>query len=833
MANDSASSAVGFLQKKNRFYGWNRCLFLLDLHGLALLSADSLFRASGNGKHNSELPFQVIGNVSGYDLRKAARVKPKQFIEPSDISSVAAQSTKDIAIATESSGTIVLRAQTSADRSAWLHTLQSVIASYATSVADIPELHGDTELEAGPDPAVAVFRAAPYIPTWTMSSSLVSGSIVNKLNLGLPGLELRLNSSSEAEVAILESKRTNMSSIADDFTPQLPLPVVDSPVIVGSPLELEDFDASAFFADDSQLSCDFPLVASVARSKSTIYNRTRNFIAKSQAEIQVPSPAPPKAATVAPLAQPDPPAMPYPALASTGSGVVGVGSMDFGSMFDFLLEPRTESTSAHAGGSLRPPVPSLQKVPETITAPPQPPQRPRQRETLAQSAHLPLDAKEEAPGSICAPSSGLAAANSAVAELAAFTAAKTTESVVVLTPSIADYAGSLLDNMGLAAWSCSLEHATEHVNQSRIASELNYNPLAQNSDASDHVAGQQLEAGAIGVEQKALTAKLLNSPEHHRLGGRNAEFGKHATSATTRGASSKRLTFDGSSVGLSGIQAELLSKYSDSLSSSRALLPVVGRASRAKHDWRTNFGGTSGQHFAEEPAAPIQYAPVEPANTGISKVIRGQIAKDIIHKEADSKPVNRRMRRVKSEAKIAPLRSIRLRLDGTTVGSRTSVNQTRHLAKRGMSYVVKDGLIRDAGSCSDQRLGASQVAEENSKNQGPDVFGEFNEIRARLQMAEEQKRLQQRVSMADRDGADNVRIADIIENRQDIPLAAQLEERRKMQLAKQQVLVQQQRMQQHQQMEQQRAIIEQQQQHQLFKRQSLHPSLNSASQVSP
>ncbi|KAJ2732240.1 hypothetical protein IW152_003960 [Coemansia sp. BCRC 34962] len=848
MANDSASSAVGFLQKKNRFYGWNK--------------SDSLFRASGNGKHNSELPFQIIGNVNGYDLRQIARAKSKQLIESSDIFSVTAQSTKDIVIATGSNGTVVLRAQTSADRDAWLHTLQSIIANYATNAADIPEFHGDAGLDVGLNPAVAVPRAAPYIPTWTMSSSSVSGSIAKKLNLGLPGLELRLNSSSEADVTILDSKRINVNSVGDDTTSQPPLPVTASPVNT-EPLELEDFDASAFFANDSQLSCDFPLVASVARSKSTVYNRTRNFITKSQAEIQRSLPAPPKVTTVSPLARPDPPALTYPALASTGNGMagVGVGSMDFSSMFDFLLEPRTESTPAHVEASLRQLAPSLQKIPETLTVTPQTPQRPRLGETLAQSTHVPTAAKQEAPtttaaatelngfggsnmrpldmesdnylpesaesASINVPCRGLAGANSAVAQPAARTALKTTESVVVLTPSVADYAGSLLDNMGLAAWSCSLEQAPEHATHTQIASEPNSNPLTQSS-----AAGQQQAAGTKGTDQQALTTKLLNSPEHHRLGGRNTGFGKSTISTSARDTSSKRLTFDGSSVGLSGIQAELLSKYSDSLSSSRALLPVVGRASRAKHDWRTNVGGTNRQHFTEQPAAPIQYAPVEPANTGISKVIRGQIAKDIIQKEADSRPANRRMRRVKSEAKIAPLKSIRLRLDGSTVGSRTSINQTRNSAKRGMGYVVKDGLIRDAGSRSDQRLGASQVAEESSKNQSPDVFGEFNEIRARLQMAEEKKRQQQRASMSDRDGADNVRIADIIENRQDIPLAAQLEERRKMQLAKQQILIQQQLVQQHQQMEQQRALMEQQQQHQLFKRQSLHPSLNSASQVS-
>ncbi|KAJ2885498.1 hypothetical protein H4R27_001349 [Coemansia aciculifera] len=864
MANDSvnsAKSAIGFLQKKNRFYGWNRCLFLLDLHGLALLSSDSLFRASGNGQRNSELPFQVIGNFSGYDLRQVARIRPKQLIEPSDMSSVTAQNAKDIVVVTKSSGTLVLRAQTSADRNAWLHGIQSTIASYATRLADMPELHNNPGVEVCPNPAVVVPRAAPYIPTWTMSSSSVNGSIANKLKLGLSGLELGLHSSIEAEVPIQDPKRAKVNSFSDGAATQLPLSAVSTPGSIESPLGFEDFDASAFFTDVGGDSGDFPppVVTSVARSKSTVYNRTRNFTASPQTEALVSSPAPPKITPVASLVRPALPTTTFSALVPTGGALAGPGSMDFGSMFDFLLEPRTESASAHAAAPLRPVAPSQQKVPETLVVTPQPPQTPRQGETLAQGPPLPLVAKQpEVPAMAAAtlfsgfgsndvrlqkiesvgyplqstepvssytPSRGLASA---------IAAEKPTEPTVVLTSSIADYAGSLLENMGLADWSRSLEPAPGYFDRSQTTNALNPNQVIQSGDPGAHVAAQQQATSAKAANQQALASKLLNSPEHHRLGGRNAELGK--STVTTNSHDAKRLTFDGSAVGLSGIQTALLSKYSDSLSSSRSLLPGIGRASRPKstHDWRTKMGRVDGQHIGEQSATLIQYAPVEPTNTGINKVIRGQIAKDIIQKEAESRPPVRRMRRVKSEAKVAPLKSIRLRLDGSAVGSHTSISHTRGSAKRGMSYVVKDGLIRDAGGRFEQRLGASQTSvarAEDSKNPNTDVFGEFNEIQARLRMAEENKRQQQRANITDREGADDVRIADIIENRQDIPLAAQLEERRKMQLAKQQVLIQQQLAQQHQQMEQQRAFLEQQQQHQLFKRQSLHPSLNSASQV--
>ncbi|KAJ2834887.1 hypothetical protein GGI24_000174 [Coemansia furcata] len=699
-----------------------------------------------------------------------------------------------------------------------------------------------------------------------MSSTSVNGSIAKKLNLGLSGLELGLYSSSiEAEVPILDSKRIKVNSFSDDAVVQPPLSA--SPGSVESPQDLEDFDASAFFSDDG---CDLPpLDTSATRSTNTLYNRTRNFTVNPQAIAPVSSPAPPAPISAPPLVQPAPPATTYSTLVPIGGALAGAGSMDFGGMFDFLLEPRTEPTSAHAAASLRPLVPSLQKVPEALAATPQTPQGSQQGETLARGAHLPLTAKQqEVPAMVAAavlsgfgnsnmqlqniasvasplqsiepisnyaPSRGLAGAIQAATLPNTLSAAKTTEPGVILTASVADYAGSLLDNMGLADWSRSLEPAPEHVNHSQIANASNINQLLQSGDPSTHGTGQQQAASAKGADQQTSKAQLLNSPEHHRLVGRNAEPGKRTVAIN--GHDAKRLTFDGSAVGLSGIQTSLLSKYSDSLSSSRSLMPGISRTSRPKptHEWRTKTGGLDGQHISEQSATLVQYAPVEPANTGISKVIRGQIAKEIIQKEADSRPVVRRMRRVKSETKVAPLKSIRLRLDGSAVGSHTSLSQKHGSAKRGMSYVVKDGLIRGPGSRFEQGLGASQsviASAEDSKHRGADIFGEFNEIQARLRMAEEHKRQQQRASLLDREGADDVRIADIIENRQDIPLASQLEERRKMQLAKQQALIQQQLVQQHRQMEQHRVFLEQQQQHQLFKRQSLHPSLNSPSQVS-
>ncbi|KAJ2488459.1 hypothetical protein IWW47_005381, partial [Coemansia sp. RSA 2052] len=143
---NGANGAIGFLQKKNRFYGWNKCLFLLNRHGLALLSSDPLPRTGKSSAHQPELPFQIIGDVGGYDLRQVGRIRPKQLIAPADLIGVSAQGARDIVVTTASSGTLVLRAQAAADQSAWVQNMQVAIASavlldasHATSFADVPE----------------------------------------------------------------------------------------------------------------------------------------------------------------------------------------------------------------------------------------------------------------------------------------------------------------------------------------------------------------------------------------------------------------------------------------------------------------------------------------------------------------------------------------------------------------------------------------------------------------------------------------------------------------------------------------------------------------------
>ncbi|KAJ2746359.1 hypothetical protein GGI20_001419 [Coemansia sp. BCRC 34301] len=821
MANNGA---VGFLQKKNRFYGWSKHLFLLDHNGLASFPPDPLPRSRKGDRHTPEPLLQVIGNDGGHDLCQVERTQPKQLVVPSNITSVIRQGTKEIVVVTASSGTLVLRAQTTADRDAWVQAIQDAVASavplefsHATSFAETPESSDALEREASRSPKAAITLLAPYIPTLTMSSGLVGGSVGSKISLHLSRLDIGLDGSSlDAEASAIGARGTNASDLGDGAATKPLLPAAISPGIVDSPPSHDEFNVSAFFNDDDVT--DSSDLRPLPASKHTLYNRTQNFTSNPQVDTLATLPAPPQPEPLVPLAKPGPPLATHSALTHASNALGGVpSSMDFGSMFDFLREPRTEPVPDHAPASLHLLAPAM---PEAPTTAPHAPQIAPQTETLPcdplplpavtrrQSVHCVRPPLQNAdPFSVSTGSCGLASAG------AASVAAK---SGVVLTPSTADFAGSLLDNMGLAGWTHSVEPTLDHRHQSQVE--------------STHAAYQKQKESAGETEQPALAAKLLNSPEHQRLGHRT-------TPTSEQDAGPRRFTLDGSAVGLSGIQTALLSKYSDSLSCSRALLPSVGRANRSKatHDRSAKTGGPNGLYIGERSATLIQYEPVEPENTGVSKVVRGQIAKDIIQKEVDGRPAVRRMRRVKSETKVVPLKSIRLRLDGSIVGSHASIAPTRDSNRRGMSYVVKDGLIRGAGGRTEQRLGASQVAcagTDASKDASAGVFGEFSEIQARLQMAAEHKRQLQRANILDREGADDVRIADIIENRQDISLAAQLEERRKVQLAKQQVLLQQQLAQQQQQLEQQQMLLEQQRQHQMFKRQSLHPSLNSASQIS-
>ncbi|KAJ1643511.1 hypothetical protein LPJ64_004721 [Coemansia asiatica] len=461
-----------------------------------------------------------------------------------------------------------------------------------------------------------------------------------------------------------------------------------------------------------------------------------------------------------------------------------------------------------------------------------------------------------------------------------------TDSMVILDTSIADFAGALIDSSGLDKWDLSLggsqlnkghskptsapsaaTSGTDIATTATVTATLTVTAApstmptytstnAESVENSVIMQADQQQQDQQQQQQQESTAKLpvapLNSPDHHRLGRRNPDL-DHSTVAMSglgfghQGNKNGAQPEDpGKSVGL---QSELLTKYSGSLYASRAFFATVVRGNR--HLGALNGHASTAQENQSKSSLlnantvpVVQYESVKPVNTGVSKVIRGQLNKDIIEKDNDYKPelAVRRVRRIKSESKVVPLKAIRLKLNGSIASNSESICRSGIGSADGLRHAHGiNGSDLDTTPLSkfvsqSQKLTASKV-DINSTNPSSDraissksdPFGEFSKIQERLKRAEEQKRLEQRARILDKEGVDNVRIADIIENRQDIPLAVQIEERRRMQLAKQQALLSQQLEQQRIHMETQRANAELQRQYEQFKRQSLHPSLYDSS----
>ncbi|KAJ1773683.1 hypothetical protein LPJ54_004501, partial [Coemansia sp. RSA 1824] len=403
-----------------------------------------------------------------------------------------------------------------------------------------------------------------------------------------------------------------------------------------------------------------------------------------------------------------------------------------------------------------------------------------------------------------------------------------------LDTSISDITALLMNNISLPDFSVLLgaqvEEASSTPTQAVTFDSQDNKPLLQ-------IAAEQADKDARDLLVKP-PAKVLDPPGQYGLGGQSMEKLKSVVVPKGLNTSHKTHLDDPP-----GFQMSLLSKYSDSLNSSRALLSGVGRVGRPKsmHDWQANTTKANTERGMGRAAAIVQYEATGPTNTGVSKMVRGQLTREIIEKETDRKPAVRRVRQTKSEIKVPPLKAIRLKLNGSIAGSRVAANSSQAASSSGLKYTVKDGRIEGVTGNNESRVSLAQLKGWASQiphagglagsgiNAQPDSngLGEFSEIQKRLKQAEEQKRQQLQARMLDKDGSDGVRISDLIENRQDRPLAVQLEERRQMQIAKQQALMNQQLEQQRMQLEVQRLNMEQQQKHEQFKRQSLCPDARS------
>ncbi|KAJ2659838.1 hypothetical protein IWW48_003244 [Coemansia sp. RSA 1200] len=358
-----------------------------------------------------------------------------------------------------------------------------------------------------------------------------------------------------------------------------------------------------------------------------------------------------------------------------------------------------------------------------------------------------------------------------------------------------------------------------------------YQSKLANAQASDHRTqedndGQTGNAGLEGAVEDNRVSRLLNSPGRSRIDNQVRMAARRSVMTIYGGLGVSAQQEKQKHVGPNGIQMSLLAKYSDSLNASRTLLASGLRNNKgaAPHAWGSRANLPGSVHNLDRPATIVQYESSEPKDTGIRKVVRGQFAKDLIQKESERKPAVRRMRHVKSESKVLPLKSIRLRLNGSIVGGNTSLNSGT--AANGSSFKSTTGhqLPVSGSNTAPNKDNNNSSSKIGAHADSAGAFGEFNTIRERLRAADEQKKLLQQAQMLDHEGVDDVRIGDIMQTRQDIPLAMQLEDKRRVQEAKRLALLSQQLEHQKQQLNIQRLNVEQQQQYHEFKRQSLCPT---------
>ncbi|KAJ2521496.1 hypothetical protein GGI11_001993 [Coemansia sp. RSA 2049] len=397
---------------------------------------------------------------------------------------------------------------------------------------------------------------------------------------------------------------------------------------------------------------------------------------------------------------------------------------------------------------------------------------------------------------------------------------------------LASRTGSLFDDICLGSMlSTTVDNTSLVLKQQQNSNSSSHALSRQNAQNSDHSTpndngGQTGDAGLEGAVEDNRASKLLNSPGRSRIDNQVRMAARRSVMTIYGGLGVSAQQEKQKPVGPNGIQMSLLAKYSDSLNASRTLLASGLRNNKgaAAHAWGSRANLPGGVHNLDRPATIVQYESNEPKNTGIRKVVRGQFAKDLIQKESERKPAVRRMRRVKSESKVLPLKSIRLRLNGSIVGGNTSINS---------GAAANDSSFKSTTGHQLPAIGSNTAPKKDTDNSSSKVgahagsagaFGEFNTIRERLRAADEQKKLQQQAQMLDHEGVDDVRIGDIMQTRQDIPLAMQLEDKRRVQEAKRLALLSQQLEHQKQQLNIQRLNVEQQQQYHEFKRQSLCPT---------
>ncbi|KAJ1874063.1 hypothetical protein LPJ55_001766 [Coemansia sp. RSA 990] len=846
--------AIGFLQKKSRFYGWSRHAFLLDRNGLAQLSTEHQSRPA---KPVSCLSSDVvIGSSNGIDLERALAFKHKNFIGLSDMAYVAAQGSRELAITT-ASNVVVLRAQSSHERDQWIGALQQAMhcadKQCNASADQIPHV------EEAEDASISISRhgslaqsptptkpgdTQPFLLELALDSDSANNRTAGDLDLGIagtnnvgpdntmvwlpsmsnlvdpaaaPNVPTSTSAGDSIQLQALSNDQPPASAASSSFSEAKPnttqADLTCKRVCVD--MDAASFDADRFFEEGDNDDCantdDLPsagaLVGACSKSELPL------AISKSSHSTKGAS-----GPNLTLLGQDQP----NLALGSAADSQAAFGDF-FGNFLNTLVQPSQDPVPSHAEMRLSKMLAhdaetlSLRGATSTYSVLPQANDKQAHTSNNAggssSSSNIPLGVlgTQHASSRVSLGTSGIRKLppNDAVAPNVA-------ESPIVLNSSIADIATSLLDTIGLNDYSALLSNPPDK-------SGADCKPIDANEEKSLQ-ASSSTHGNLVSTAPKPPT-KALDPPGQYSLGSQSIYKLKSAVSSRGLRAENKMRLDDPP-----GLQTTLLAKYSDSLNSSRALLSSAGGIGKPKtmHDWQANTTKANAERGMERTAPIVQYHAAKPADSGVTKVIRGHLVKDIIQKEAERKPAVRRIRRTKSDTKVPPLKAIRLKLNGSIVSSKAT--ESKEPSSRGLGYFVKDGRIESLAAQNGLCTSATQSSnpDEHSGDNGssqasPDALSEFSEIQRRLKQAEQHKQQLQQARMLDKNASDGICIGEILETRKDIPLAVQLEERRRVQTAKQQALLNQQLQQQRIQMEIQRQNIEQQQKYEQFKRQSLCP----------
>ncbi|KAJ1773024.1 hypothetical protein IW140_002420 [Coemansia sp. RSA 1813] len=886
----SSECAVGYLQRKGRFYSWKKALFVLCEHGLIQLSVEQ-----HHGHPKSAMPAKIpvpnhqIGDTSDVNFKNIANLKQKQCIALHQLCQMVSQGQREIVITLLDSSTFVLRAQSSDDRECWLAAIRSAVSAAAAAgyAAEYPD-HDDAYSVV--DEHLDYPNDAPRIPLADATTLKTDTPRIFDLNLSIGSVGLSLaqsnaNAQEPSPIAICAVEQDEGSvSVAKDDNPMGWLPSTASLPRFGnkqstSSLPRENAStnpANHFSASQNNDSHDFgQSIVHIAHNTGSVdvdalFDDGNSEIGGSTSSGELPLAV--IASRTAELHRAKQAAcsallktsnMQLPALKSyIEPPTIADGSSSFNGMFDTLLYTQDISSSEEKHADFNTDI-SFSRLHLDSSAT-EMPASPRE------STYSRPDAYKEPPIQIPStiihpdiPENASDMNSSKYVERAPSTTTQqqpstlekepdTNGSMALLNTSIADFAGSLFDGICLGNLSSTIVDSTTkppspQQTSSKTPQAPSYQtPLTLEDAAPNNLLGQASAADLDSPREENSAARLLNSPGRSQLGNHIRVAGRRSVMTIYGGLGVSAQQQKQKHAGPSGIQMSMLAKYSDSLNASRALLSSGLRNNKgtSAYAWgsRADFSGSV--HHAERPATIVQYEPKEPKDTGVRKVVRGQFAKELIQKEAERRPAVRRIRQVKSETKVPPLKSIRLRLDGSIVGSTSGKNaglaainnSSRDTTGRGLRSMAKEGKTSGVSgqgtgpsAVSKSCVGGSNAAvnanvnESNAQTGGTGAFDGFNAIRERLKAADEKKRLQHQAQMLDNEGVDNVRIGDLMQTRQDTPLAVQLEEKRRMQEAKRLALFSQQLEHQKRQMELQRLNAEQQQQYQEFKRQSLCP----------